>query len=126
MKTGKITPNGVSLEKHEYNTVLFLTEQGYNVELIPKSNKQGEHTPDIKMNKLLWEMKAPKGQGKYLIQNTLHKAACQSENVILDLHRIKIHQSVCLAKIRKEFELSRRLRRVKVITKTRRIVDFVK
>lgn len=46
---GKIIPNGVILEKHEYKTILLFTEMGANVELIPKSNKKGIHTPDIVM-----------------------------------------------------------------------------
>jgi hypothetical protein len=35
MKKGKIIPNGVSLERHESETVVFFTELGYEVELIP-------------------------------------------------------------------------------------------
>ncbi len=42
MKKGKITPNGVSLEKHEYDTVLFFTELGCDVELLPRSNRAGD------------------------------------------------------------------------------------
>ena len=58
---------------------MFLTERGYDVELIPKSNKKG-----------------------------------------------KIHQVKCLARIEKEFRLTKRIRRIKVITKTRNIIDFEK
>ncbi len=83
MKKGKIIPNGVILEKHEYKTVLFFTELGIDVELIPKSEKEGVHTPDVIMNSLKWEMKSPKGEGKYLMQNTIQKAVKQSENIIL-------------------------------------------
>ncbi len=126
MKKGKIIPNGVVLEKHEYQTVLYFTELGIDVELVPKSHKFGERSPDIKMDNLLWEMKCPKGQGKYLIQNTLHKAADQSENIIIDLRRIKIHHARCMTRIEKEFRLTRRIRRIKVITKTKNIIDFQK
>ena len=45
---GKIIPNGVVLKTHESATVVLLTEQGFDVELIPKSNIQGIHTPDIR------------------------------------------------------------------------------
>ena len=126
MGKGKIIPNGVPLQKHEYDTVLFLTELGYDVELIPKSNKEGEHTPDIRIEKLSWEMKAPKGEGKYLIANVIQRAVKQSPNVIIDLRRTKRHQTRCLAEIKKEFEKSRSLKRIKVITKARKVVDFVK
>lgn len=126
MKTGKITPNGVLLKPHELATVVLLTELGYDVILIPKSNKEGEHTADIEMVGMKWEMKAPKGSGKYLIQNTLHKAVNQSENIILDLRRIKLYQDNCLAKVRKEFDLTKRIKRIKVITKNGKIIDFEK
>ena len=59
---GKITPNGVSLEKHEYATVLLLTEMGYDVELVPRSTREGEHTPDIIIDNVKWEMKSPTGE----------------------------------------------------------------
>ena len=67
---GKITPNGVSLEKHEYATVVYLTELGYNVELVPKSNREGEHTPDIIIDNVKWEMKSPTGSSKNTIRSS--------------------------------------------------------
>ena len=126
MRKGKIIPNGVVLEKHEMATVVFLTERGHDVELVPKSNVYGEHTPDIRMEGLYWEMKAPKGEGKYLIQNTLHKAAHQSENVILDLRRIKMHPDKVLFEVKKEFRLSKRIKRLKIITKLQKVIDFTR
>ena len=125
-RKGKIIPNGVMLQAHEYKTVLLLTELGLDVELIPRSNKFGEHAPDVRILGLLWEIKSPKGGGKYLIQNTLHKAARQSENIIIDLRRVKIDQAKCLAKIEKEFRLTKRIQRIKVINKTKEVIDFVR
>lgn len=125
-KVGKIIPNGVVLEKHEYRTVLFFTELGYDVELIPKSNKPGEYSADIRMIRLVWEMKAPRGEGKYLIANTIQRAVKQSSNIIIDLRRTKRHQTKCLAEIRKEFERSRSIRWIKVITKSGELIDLCK
>lgn len=56
-KQGKIIANGVVLEKHENATVVFLTSKGFNVELI--SPVLERKTPDIKMEKLFWEIKRP-------------------------------------------------------------------
>lgn len=98
-------------------TVLYFTELGIDVELIPKSNNQGEYSPDIRMNKLFWEMKAPKGEGKYLIPNTIQRAVKQSSNIIIDLRRTRRHQIKCLNEIKKEFEKSKSIRYIKVITK---------
>ena len=126
MKKGKIIPNGVVLEKHEYQTILYFTELGIDVELIPKSNNQGEHSPDIRMNKLFWEMKAPKGEGKYLIPNTIQRAVKQSSNIIIDLRRTRRHQTKCLNEIKKEFEKSKSIRYIKVITKMGKLIELSK
>ena len=80
MKKGRIIPNGVILEKHEYKTILLFTEMGVDIELIPKSERRGIHTPDVMMGGLKWEIKSPKGDGKYLMQNTIQRAVKQRYN----------------------------------------------
>ena len=125
-KKGKITPNGVVLKTHENATAVFLTEQGFDVELIPTSNIEGVHTPDIKMNGLEWEMKAPIGEGKYLMANTIQKAVKQSHNVIVDLRHTKRHQTKCLRELENEFRKSGSLKRLKIITKSGKTLDFEK
>ena len=123
---GTIVPNGVVLEAHELATVVFFTELGYDIELIPRSNTEGIHKPDIRMDGLEWEIKAPKGEGKSLIKNTLQKAARQSGNVIIDLRRTKRYQDKCIAEINREFKLSSSLKRVKIITKSGKLIDITK
>ena len=126
MKQGKIIPNGVMLEEHEYKTILFFTELGFDIELIPKSNKKGIHTADIIMNNTKWELKSPKGKGRWLLENTLQKASKQSPNVIIDLARIKIHQTKCLQELEKQFHKSKKVKQLKIITKSRKMVEFKK
>lgn len=126
MNRGKIIPNGVILEKHEYKTITLFTESGVDVELIPKSNKKGIRTPDIIMGGLKWELKSPKGKGRWLLENTLQKAVKQSPNIIIDLDRIKIHQSKCLQELEKQFNRSKGAKWLKVITKTKNVIDFKK
>jgi hypothetical protein len=123
---GKIIPNGVVLEPHELATVVFFTELGHDVELIPRSNIEGLHLPDVIMDDLKWELKAPKGEGKWVIKNTLKKAQHQSENVIVDLRRVKIPQEKCITSIEREFKHSKRLKRIIIITKSRHMLEFSK
>ncbi len=125
-KKGKIIPNGVVLKEHENATVVFLTELGYDIELIPKINIKGVHTPDIKIDRIKWEMKSPKGEGKYLMTNTIQKAVKQSKNIIIDLRRTKRHQSKCIHELQKEFTKSNSIKKLKVITKSNKIIDFNK
>ena len=123
---GSIIPNGVVLKEHEMATVVLLTELGFNVELIPKSNLQGVRTPDVRIEGLLWEIKSPKGEGKSLMKNTIQKACRQSCNVIVDLRRVKRYQEKCLSELNREFEYSRSLKRLKIITKNGSVIDLVK
>ena len=125
-KKGIITPNGVVLKEHENATVVFLTELGYDIELIPKSNVKGVHSPDIIINQTKWEMKSPKGEGKYLIANTIQKAVKQSSNIIIDLRRTKRHQTKCLHELQKEFTKSNSIKQLKIITKNNKIIDYKK
>lgn len=125
-KKGKITPNGVVLKTHENATAVFLTEQGFDVELIPASNIEGVHTPDIKMDGLKWEMKAPLGEGNQLMENTIQRALRQSQNIIIDLRHTKRHQTKCLRELEKQFLNKKGIKRLKVITKSGKTLDFEK
>ncbi len=125
-KKGKIVPNGVVLKEHENATVVLLTELGYNVELIPKSNMEGVHTPDIKIGNIEWEIKSPKGEGSSLMKNTIQKALRQSCYIIIDLRRTKRHQTKCLHELKKQFDNSKSLREIMVITKSGRVLEFKK
>ena len=106
-KQGKLTANGVILEKHEMATVVFLLNLGHDIELIPKSNQRGVHTPDMWMEGQKWEMKSPKGEGEYLMANTIQKAVKQSHYIIIDLRRTKRYQAKCLQEIEKEIQEER-------------------
>lgn len=127
MKTGKIMPNGARLEAHEYATVLFFTELGKDVELIPPSNTPNTRNADFFMDGVVWESKCPTGNStRMTIDRILHKAARQSENIVIDLRRTRLSDGESVACIEKRFRLSRRIRRILVITKQGRIVDFRK
>ena len=123
---GKIIPNGVILEAHELATVVFFTELGYDVELIPRSNIEGLHLPDIIMDGVKWEIKAPKGEGKWVIKNTVQKAKHQSENIIIDLRRIKLPQEKCIAELNNHFIHAKRIKRMKIITKGGKLLELNK
>ena len=123
---GKITPNGVVLKTHENATAVFLTEQGFDVELIPTSNIEGVHTPNIKIDGLKWEMKAPLGEGNQLMENTIQRALKQSQNIIIDLRHTKRHQTKCLRELEKQFLNKKGIKRLKIITKSGKTLDFEK
>ena len=126
MKKGTLIQNGVHLKEHEYKTVKLFLENGFDVELVPASKIKGLKMPDIMLQGIPWEMKSPEGDGKRTIKNTVQNASHQSENIIIDLQRCKTDEERALREIDRYFRLSRRLKRLKVITKDKRILDFSK
>ena len=126
MEKGKLKQNGVHLEEHEYQTVKFFLEQGYDIELIPPSKIKHLQMPDLIMQGVPWEMKSPKGDGKYTIKNVVQNASHQSENIIIDLRRCHIPEEKTIKEISRYFEKSKRIRRIKIITKSCETLDFSK
>lgn len=126
MKKGRIIPNGVSLEKHENNTIVFFTNLGYTVELIPPSNIPKIKTPDFIMGNKAWEMKSPQGKNRATIEHAFKRAARQSENIILDLRRTEIPTRQSLMLVQKLFKASRRVKNLKIITREQEIIDSKK
>lgn len=125
-KQGRITANGVLVQQHEMSTVVFLTQQGFDVALIPPQRRKGAHTPDIHMQGLDWEMKRPKGQSAHTIKRAFKTASRQSVNIIFDLRSSKMPDEVNLPKLEKEFADLRSVRRLIIITKDGTIIDRTK
>lgn len=125
-KKGTLTQNGVHLEEHEYKTIKLLLENGFDVQLIPPLRMEGVRTPDITLQGMEWEIKSPIGGGKRTIMNTVQKAAHQSRNIIVDLRRCKLEQKEAIKELETHFSLSKRIRRMKIITDDEKILDFSK
>ena len=126
MEIGTLKTNGVHLADHEYDTVKLLTEKGYDIELIPPSAIKGLRMPDIMINSVPWEIKSPTGNGKHTIKHNLQNATHQSNNVIIDLRRCKLPEDQALSEIQRRFDLSKRIRNMKVITADEKIIDLNK
>lgn len=123
MKKGRITPNGVVLETHENATVVFMTEQGLDVELIPPSQLKGIRTPDIRMNELEWEMKAPIGKSSNTIKRAFKSAIRQSDNIIFDLRNSQQSDDINITKLEKEFGDIQKAKRLLIITKAHGLIE---
>ncbi|MDR2708505.1 MAG: hypothetical protein LBC07_00815 [Elusimicrobiota bacterium] len=126
-KIGKITiPYGANPQDHEITTAKFLNKFGFDVEFLIPIDENCVKTADIKMNGLLWEIKSPKGDGKYTIEHILRKASKKSNNIIVDLRRTKMSDYRSLSQIEKFFKLIRNIKILWVITKSAELLDFKK
>lgn len=79
-------------------------------------------TPDISIRGIEWEIKSPVGEGKNNIQKNMREATHQASNIVIDLRRSKLHQSRALGYIKQFLERPNTLKRVLVITKTRKVL----
>lgn len=124
--SGKIIPNGVHLEKHEYDTIVFLTEMGMDIELIPPSNIPGRKTPDFIMNGLVWEMKSPKGKTRSTIEHAFQTAMKQSNNILFDIRRTQLPEAKTIIILEQLFSYSKGVKRLSIITRDHRLLDYKK
>lgn len=79
-------------------------------------------TPDVDVNGVKWEIKSPMGNGKRTIDNNLSEARRQSKNIVIDLRRIKMHQSKANARIKFYLSTPHHFKRVIVITKSNKVI----
>ncbi|MFZ2545395.1 MAG: hypothetical protein WAW80_05450 [Candidatus Saccharimonadales bacterium] len=82
-------------KEHELSAALILAYHFKSdvIFLRPHTDK----TPDIDVSGTKWEIKSPKGNAKKTIENNLRTARKQSENIVIDLARSKMHHSRAMA-----------------------------
>ena len=124
MEKGKLIQNKVHLQEHEWNTVKLFLEMGYDISLIPPIEGKRVNTPDMDMSGVIWEMKSPEGKSRNTIKHTFQNAGKQSGNLIIDLQRCKLMDEEALKDIQYHFNISKRIKRLKVVTKDKKILDF--
>lgn len=121
-----IVPAGVNVWPHELKTAEALARAGYVVEFIPRSDVEHEKTPDVLIDGVAWEMKAPKSDNIHKVEKTLRHAIRQSPNVIYDSQRTRQLRD---AQVKRELEKWAKafpaLKRLVFIDKTRQL-DFIK
>jgi hypothetical protein len=78
------------------------------------------------MQRVDWEIKNPRGNGKYTIEHSFRSALKQSPNIVFDIRASKMPQQKCIAEIERRFNDFRKVRKVLIITKIRGMLDFNK
>jgi len=96
-------------KNHEILSARALAKAGYSIIFLQPDNRKGVKTPDILLNDVPYEIKAPTG-GLKSIERSLKRASRQSSCVVFDCRRMKIKDSRAVQE-----ELVRRLRRHEVI-----------
>lgn len=121
-----IFEDGADPEPHEIKTGLFLRKLGYEIKFLAPKNIDSVKTPDILMDNLPWEIKAPFSVGSRTIEHSIRSASKQSPNIIIDLRRNKQPDEKLLRQIKHEAEKRTNVKRLMVITKTQKITHYLK
>ena len=115
-KTAKDEP-----KPHELSAAALMAEY-FNADILIMKRHPNARKADFLINGQIWEHKSPVGNGKRTIQNNLREADGQSELVILDLRRCRMHPAKALSRIRHEISKAHSVKRLLVITKTEKVL----
>ena len=83
-------------------------------------------TADIDITGILWEIKSPTGDGKRNIQHQFYRALKQSCNFVFDARRSKLHIQKITRELEKQFSMTKNIKRLILITKTKKVIEFKK
>lgn len=110
---------------HEMKAALIVANNHFRADVVflrPEIYK----TPDLEANSVKWELKSPLGQGKKTIENNMRAARRQSEHIIIDFGRMKLHQTKALANIRYYIQkYPRQFKHILVITKSGEVIEVL-
>ena len=88
-RAGNITIAGdANVWPHEMETARALARDGRNVEFIDRGGR-GDGCADVRMDGLIWEMKAPRSDKMAMVQKNIRRALHQSPNIVFDVRRMK-------------------------------------
>ena len=124
-KIGRVLLNNAFLEPHEYRTILFLVEYGFNIEVLRPSGTPESNNPDIFMLGTIWEIKALFKYNQNTMKRRFKKASHQSDHIVIDLRNMKKDSDIAKEYAQQLFEGSRTLKRMILIT-TDKTIDIKK
>ena len=125
-RIGRISKNGVKPEPNEDNTFNYLALYGFDIELIKPTRTKKVKNPDVLIMGAVWEVKTPISSNKNTIKNRFREAADQASKVIFDLRNIRNGADEAEKQIIELFKGNGKVRRMIVIEKSGKLLDFIK
>ena len=113
-------------EKAEFETAKYFANLGKNIVFIHPSAIPKQHTPDIIMDGIEWEIKCPIGESKRTIENNIRKAIKQAQNIIFDQRNTKLAEAKSIHKLELEFKLNSQLKKLYIIRKDCTLLSYKK
>lgn len=109
-------------DKKEMSAAYLLLEYfKTDIRFIPRNNCK---TPDLLINRVEWELKAPTGSGKRNLQHTVSRAIKQSSYIVIDARFSKIHISKIKSHLSAEIKKNKQIKRLLLINKQKNVVEI--
>ena len=113
----KSPPNRAEIDVAE-----LFASLGKDIVFIQPSSIPNQHTPDIIMDGVEWEIKSPIGNGRRTIENSVRTGVKQSKYLIFDLRHIMLSDKDSYAYLEREFSNRKYIKRVYIIRKNGELV----
>jgi hypothetical protein len=85
-----------------------------------------EKTPDFAINGCNYELKTPLTSNIRSINNIIHLATKQSENVVMDIRKSKITEKRMSLVCNERLKSLKKLKRIVLIVNNKKVLDFSK
>ena len=105
---------------HEMHTARILAQNGHTVTFLKEMEGI---SPDIILDGIIFEIKAPKTAKISTLEQAIRKALKQSPNIIIDSVRMKIQDNVALKFLVKKCCEQKQIKRMIFINKKEKIID---
>lgn len=125
-KIGVLNKNGVKLKPNEDYTFEYLTLFGFNIEVIQPTSAKKVKNPDVLMMGAVWEVKTPTSCKLNTIRNRFREASNQATKIIFDIRLIKKDTDKVERLLIGMFKGDGLVRRMIIIEKDGKVVDFIK
>jgi len=97
-----------------------------DVEFVVPVDDFKRSSPDIIMNGVTWEIKAPIGNSKSTIYKQFRRASKQAKNIVIDTCQTKLEYERIVTSVKLEMSKRHAIRKVILIDKSKKIVEFFK
>ncbi len=126
MNSGRIDITNLSAppETAELMTARYFAALGKDVSFIRPSSIPHQHSADILMDGLEWEIKCPEGKSKRTIENNIRKAMLQSHNIIFDLRHLKSNELQCITQLEQQFNRRNQIKKLYIIKKNGELLEY--
>lgn len=120
-------PRGAVVLPHEVKTANTLAYRGHSVEFIPAQHIYRRKSPDILLDGVIYEIKAPLSHKMATIERNLKKASKQARCIVFDSRRMKsVPDEAILAELAKQYRKSKIIKKIVFINRHGEVVDVTR